>query len=236
MKEEEHTRQELNRISPLLAGISNKMLNEIPGGYFNELSEKIISRLQEIPINISPANVPYELPEKYFDTLPQIIIEKIKAGNAIEEKDELMEIAPILSSISKRNVYSVEADYFEKSATNFFPKKEKDSAKIISLPHWAQYLVAASVFTIISIGAVFYIQNDSAHISGGNTFTVELQSLPDSAISNYLESTPVYSIGINTPVNQQIDINSLLYNISDQQIEQYLDETKDITTVPGSNI
>lgn len=236
MKEEEHTRHELNGISPLLAGISNNMLNEMPEGYFNTLSEKIMDKIWEIPVNIPYTNLPFTIPENYFETLPQIILGKIHAENTDTEKDELMEIAPILSSISKKNVYDVDADYFEKSANNFIPKKEKNSAKIISMPHWAQYLVAASVFAIISLGAVFYINNDAKPIAAGNTLAAELQSLPDSAISTYLESTPVYSIGINAPVNQRIDINFLLYNISDQQIEQYLDETKDISTVVGSNI
>ena len=62
-----------------------------------------------------------------------------------------------------------------------------------------------------------------------NSFAIELKKLPDSVISNYLDSTTIYSIGVNSPVNQQIDVNSLLYNISDQQIENYLDNTKDIS-------
>ncbi len=148
----------------------------------------------------------------------------------------MAEIAPLLATISKRNVYSIEKDYFEKKDWNFIFTKEKPSAKIISLPHWTQYLVAAPVFAIIAISAVFYVGNNNLPAASGNSFATELQKLPDSVISNYLDSTTIYSIGVNAPVTQQIDVNSLLYNVSDQQIENYLDDTKDISAPPGRNI
>lgn len=240
MNDGEHTRNELKGISPLLAGISNRMMNEIPEGYFNSLSERIITKILENPNSIPVTELPYASPGDYFETLPQSILKKIKAGNAVvEEKswsEELTKTAPLLATISKKNVYSVDKDYFGKKDWKFISSKEKSSAKIISLPHWTHYLVAASVFAIIAIGAVFYVGNNTLPAASENSFATELQKLPDSVISNYLDSTTIYSIGVNAPVNQQLDVNSLLYNISDQQIENYLDDTKDISAPPGRNI
>ncbi len=240
MKDGEHTRQELKGISPLLAGISNNMLNEIPDGYFNDLSERILAKILENPVYLPAIQLPFSAPVGYFESLPHTILKKIKAGNAGAEEmnrsEELDEIAPILAFVSKRNVYSVDENYFDKWKWDFVSSKEKSPAKIISFPQWAQYLVAASVFVIIAISAVFYVGNKSLPAQAGNSFAEEVQKLPDSAITDYLQSAPVYSIGVNTPVNQQLDVNSLLYNISDQQIEEYLDDTKDISTPPGRNI
>lgn len=231
MNDGEHTRQELKDISPLLAGISNKMLNEIPQGYFNGLSEKIISKIHQNPVIITATGFPFFAPPGYFEELPQTILEKIRTANSTEtlinSSDELMEITPFLATVSKKNPYTVDENYFAKKDWNIFIQEEKASAKIITFPRWTHYLVAASVFVIIAISAVFYVGNNNLPPASENSFAIELKKLPDSVISNYLDSTTVYSIGVNTLVNQQIDVNTLLYNISDQQIENYLDNTKD---------
>ncbi|MFZ1801081.1 MAG: hypothetical protein WAU24_14530 [Chitinophagaceae bacterium] len=231
MNDGEHTRQELKDLSPLLAGISNKMLNEIPEGYFIGLSESIISKIHQKTDRIPATDIPFSIPGGYFEDLPQNILEKIRTGNLsnseINANDELMGIAPLLATVSKKNVYTVDENYFAKKDWNIFRQEEKASAKIITFPRWTHYLVAASVFVIIAISAVFYVGNNNLPPESGNSFAIELKKLPDSVISNYLDSTTVYSIGVNTPVNQQIDVNTLLYNISDQQIENYLDNTKD---------
>ncbi len=240
MNDAEHIRQELNDMSPLLAGISNEMMNEIPEGYFNGLSEKIMLTILEEADSIPVAELPFTVPDDYFKVLPQTIFQKIKVGNQgaleINSSDELAEIAPLLASISKTNVYAIDIDYFDIRDWKFISTKKKSSTKIISLPHWTHYLVAASVFAVIAIGAVFYVGNNTLPAANENSFATKLQKLPDSVISNYLDSTTIYSIGVNAPVNQQLDVNSLLYNISDQQIENYLDDTKDISVPAGRNI
>ena len=240
MNDGEHTRQELKDLSPLLAGISNKMLNEIPEGYFIGLSESIISKIHQKTDRIPATDIPFSIPGGYFEDLPQNILEKIRTGNLsnseINANDELMGIAPLLATVSKKNVYTVDENYFAKKDWNIFRQEEKASAKIITFPRWTHYLVAASVFVIIAISAVFYVGNNNLPPESGNSFAIELKKLPDSVISNYLDSTTVYSIGVNTPVNQQIDVNTLLYNISDQQIENYLDNTKDISTPVAHDI
>lgn len=241
MNDGEHKRQELKDVSPLLAGISNKMLNEIPEGYFNGLSELIISKIhQKNQVSIPATEFPFSTPGGYFEDLPHTILGKIRTGNfsnsEINDNDELLEIAPLLTTISKRNVYAVDEDYFAKKDWNIFKQEEKASAKIITFPRWTHYLVAASVFVIIAISAVFYVGNNNLLPVSENSFAIELKKLPDSVISNYLDSTTIYSIGVNTPVYQQIDVNSLLYNISDQQIENYLDNTKDISTPVAHDI
>ncbi|MBS1729473.1 MAG: hypothetical protein JSS67_01720 [Bacteroidetes bacterium] len=239
MKDEENIRKEIEEISPIFAGISNRMFNEIPSGYFDDFSEMMMFSVLK-QNTISTGNSPFEMPSGYFDSLPNIILEKIKVANQSEAElnpaDELKDIAPLLATISKENVYSIEPGYFAEKNWDFLLPKEKSSPKVISLPHWTHYLVAASVFAIITLGAVFYMGNYQTASLNVHSLAAELKELPDSAISNYLDDTPIYSIGVNNQEDQQIDINSLLYNVSDQQIEQYLDNTKDLSVTPGRNI
>lgn len=62
--------------------------------------------------NLSPQNL-YTVPYGYFEGLPTQIINRIKALEATNAKDELEYLSPLLSSISKKTPYSVPAGYFQ---------------------------------------------------------------------------------------------------------------------------
>lgn len=134
-----HIVQELEKLAPGLAHLPVAMPYTIPEGYFEELSDNLLvaSRNNELPAvfqNIS-RQMPYQapdayfdnlapqildklhhtthinkVPEGYFDSLPDILIHKVRR---IEVAEELESIAPLLNTISKQPVQFVPEDYFE---------------------------------------------------------------------------------------------------------------------------
>jgi hypothetical protein len=62
--------------------------------------------------NYSPQNI-YTVPNGYFEGLPTQIMNRIKALEAADAKEELEYLSPLLSNISKVMPYSVPADYFQ---------------------------------------------------------------------------------------------------------------------------
>ncbi len=62
--------------------------------------------------NLSPQNL-YAVPDGYFEGLPTQIINRIKALEATNAKEELEYLSPLLSNISKEMLYSVPLGFFQ---------------------------------------------------------------------------------------------------------------------------
>ena len=62
--------------------------------------------------NYSPQNI-YKVPDGYFEGLPTQILNRIKALETTNAKEELELLSPLLSTISKQIPYSVPADFFQ---------------------------------------------------------------------------------------------------------------------------
>lgn len=62
--------------------------------------------------NYTPQNI-YTVPNGYFEGLPTQILNRIKALEAINAKEELEYLSPLLSDISKDMPYSVPAGFFQ---------------------------------------------------------------------------------------------------------------------------
>lgn len=93
---------ELNEISPLLAGIGRANVFTVPEGYFNTMPEAILARVKD------------DVPAGYFDILSNNILSKIEGTAA----HELQEISPFMAGIKKVTPYEVPANYFEELPGN----------------------------------------------------------------------------------------------------------------------
>jgi hypothetical protein len=60
----------------------------------------------------NPQNT-YAVPAGYFEGLANQILNRIKALEAIDAKEELVYLSPLLSNVSKEMPYAVPADYFQ---------------------------------------------------------------------------------------------------------------------------
>jgi hypothetical protein len=75
----------------------------------------ILNELNELGTllgNLDPQNL-YEVPTGYFEGLPTQIMNRIKALEAANAKEEIEYLSPLLSKMSKEMPYAVRAGYFQ---------------------------------------------------------------------------------------------------------------------------
>ncbi len=260
---------------------NNKNYYSVPEGYFSNLSSHAIAN---IFVNELPAVSPYAVPENYFENLPDIILDKINApslqlqghkrevfavpdgyfdefaNNIIERikaekkddvRQEMEEIAPLLNTISKENVYSLPAKYFDELVPLSHAGKNEPSAKIISIGsksrRWINYAAAACIGAVLFGGGYFFISGDNTKpvqttqpvaAAAKADIQQQLADISDSEIESYLNENSSMAVftGVGTdyqPQNQNTDIQILIKDIPDNEIQQYLNEGEGLKKEEG---
>lgn len=230
----ENILSEMKEISLLIAAASDVNVYAVPPGYFETLPENILRKVKEEEIILPNAGLPLTAPpESYFEDLAGNILFRIKSQTKVNEVEkELEEVAPLLNTINRENVYTVPSRYFENLQIEI-PREEKRPAKVISFnstrKNWMRYAMAAAVTGVIAAGILFFPDNRS----GKNTASVgnireKISTLSNDEIINYLDETTDAEIA---PVNLQsfgnTDFDSYLKNMSDEEIKSYLKNNSD---------
>src|SRR5688572_26384521 len=105
---------ELNALSPTLAGMRNVNVFSVPTGYFDSISDTVIACLNvgEPTQNQDERDVP----AGYFDNLAGSVLNRIRAAEGSLEDNE--KVSPVLASLRDRKVFEVPNGYFENNVTN----------------------------------------------------------------------------------------------------------------------
>lgn len=124
METRENILQELEQISQAVATISNRNVYTVPAGYFDNLAEEVLAKVQLAPLQALP--MPFSVPAGYFDSLAGNIMDKIRAQEKSKQDSEPFEESEqpslLLNTISKQVPYSVPAGYFDNLAGNIIDK------------------------------------------------------------------------------------------------------------------
>jgi len=104
---------ELNAISPVVAGIGNATVFAVPDGYFDTVAATVLNSINDETLTGK------DVPAGYFDSLPNNILAKIEGTVA----HELNVLSPLLAGIKKENPFAVPANYFEKFAVDVEEEK-----------------------------------------------------------------------------------------------------------------
>lgn len=209
--------QELKEVSPLVAEIGKQNLYFLPEGYFDYLSESMLSciRLEQVKTRnpyFVPAGYfdslalsiiaqiklkqikfeanPYSIPAGYFENLAGAVLNKIHSASSNNEVyEELSEVAPLLNSIDKSNVYSVPQGYFEKLSAPV--NREKKAAKVVSIGsnirRWVTYAAAASVLFIVATTTYLFVDIHEPEFEKHLPVEQRISELDDQEIMNYLK-------------------------------------------------
>jgi hypothetical protein len=229
MKDSNEILEELEAISPLLAGIEKNNIFKVPEGYFIGLAEKMAVYAflnQEKKPDIS---VTQQVPDGYFDSLSARILAKIKDEELINASQEIQNLSPVLFSLKDKNVFTVPAGYFEGISSNVLRKLNHQPAKVISIKRaksfW-KYAAAAILTGAIAISSL-QIFNSSPDMIKNNSVVTESSGLPDYIRSSFQYKTPD-------------QVNAAITTLSDDEIINYLEThgnimdndalTKDIDT------
>ncbi len=161
----------------------------------------------------------------------------------------MAEISPLLSKISKENVYSLPENYFEQlNPLAGSIKQNQRAGKMISLGSktrkWINYAAAACISMILFGGGYFYFSNSknkpvNVPIAASSKMDIqkELEGLSDSEIEAYLKENGNMSVftnvGMEDEQHQNIDIQTLINDIPDEEIQQYLNDDEPAKTEEG---
>ncbi|MES2330943.1 MAG: hypothetical protein V4539_15175 [Bacteroidota bacterium] len=223
--------QELRDISPLIVDIQSINPFSVPGGYFEGLPAAILEQVQIGAILDNASANTYEVPAGYFEGLSANILSKIKMGELNEVASELNEVAPMLNTISKNEVYTVPAGYFNQMDLSAVTRKE---GKVITLRiarKWMQYAAAAVMAGILVTGAFLYndgnnsltgIKADSSDVS------FEMNNVSEAELVTYLDN-PEHFVAAPAATTlaseaELADVKNKLHQLSDEELNQYLKE------------
>lgn len=105
---------ELQNISPLLAGMEKVNVFTVPDGYFDSISNTVMLGISE-DFSIDTSFIEsQDVPKGYFDNLPDNILNKIKnQGSTTVQSNETNELPEILSTLQRNHPFSVPGNYFE---------------------------------------------------------------------------------------------------------------------------
>lgn len=224
---------ELNELSPMLAGLPRVNVFTVPEGYFDSLAPVIMASLgEEDPVLFQPGKLPAanDVPAGYFDGLADSILAKIKAAEP-SAGEEIRSLSPMLYSIQGEQVYEVPQGYFDNLAAEL-AEKVKPAAKVVPMRRRAatfmKYAVAAAFTGVMALGVFKFTANKNGklddvvlrglEIAKANTLEQEMNQLTDADIVKYLESN-----------GENVDLATVTNLIDDKNLpsqEDYLMDEK----------
>ncbi len=219
-----------------------------PDGYFDGFAEKMLDRIRagsatsvdDELSSISPLlksisrNTPFSVPEGYFEELSGNAVSAAKAIDFVN--DELETISPLLSELKNKNPYTSPSGYFENLSTEILSKIKNEPVKVqvisINKRAWLKYAAAAVVVGVITTVG-FFALNKSNSRAGITDPIAALSKVSDDDMNNYLQNqySPIYdSTNFNIPLAtndlsaDNDDANDLFSNVSDDELNQYINE------------
>src|ERR1700685_3789614 len=108
MKNENHILNELNQLSPVVAGISQKNLFKVPENYFEQFADTVMLRIksmqtdEEFSSSLINKSTPFTSPPAdYFESFAEKMLNRIKAETSNSVDEELAILSPVLSKIKR---------------------------------------------------------------------------------------------------------------------------------------
>ena len=114
---------ELRGISPALASLPfTQPYRDVPEGYFEGLIDDLLLKVRDEQksdiLPVADKAAPYQVPENYFQQLPAIIMQRIKAAEEENSNKEIEILSPLLGGLKKKNTYKVPQGYFDDLSGN----------------------------------------------------------------------------------------------------------------------
>jgi len=234
--------------SGLLPNVSRQAPYSPPPGYFDGLAENLLnvvkaseasqaaeelSSLSPLLSSISKQNV-YEVPTGYFDSLDRQIAQTVNDENEQSVQEELELISPLLASFKKLTPYSVPVGYFENLQYNVATENIVQTTKVVSITgrRWFRYAAAALVIGFVATIALLLINKPKAVDPSEKSFAwvqKNMKKVSTDEISEFIELANTGNTDAGKP-NGHDDIKDLLKDVSDKEIQDFLNETQPAVT------
>jgi len=237
--------QELSDLGSNLQDVS-KSIYSVPPGYFEGFSEQMLSIIKTNEsmtwLSSLPGKTPFHVPSTYFNELDQRIMEIIRSHPDYQTSSEEIEsVSPLLSSITKRPVYSVPKGYFENFAAGV---EEGTQAKIISLASrkWIRYVAAAVIAGVIFTAGIIAFSSGHKDPAGKTLAKFEKEVKKINDVKSTENLIDFMDAGLNerelASAKKAIktdDIQLLLKDVPIDELKDFSEESKDIEDVMMTN-
>ncbi|OJV53541.1 MAG: hypothetical protein BGO31_01350 [Bacteroidetes bacterium 43-16] len=233
----------ISAAEPELAQIDSPFL--VPDNYFQQLDQNLLLAVKDARQvidhttikGLSKENV-FKTPEGYFDQFPDTVWALLQQEEPVEEE---LEESPLLASLKGINPFE------QPETTEIAVPKIQSSPKAkpeIEVPmtvrkslRWSNWAAAASVALFFVLGAGWLITDNrnngnnmaQSTMSKPDMVSKKLAALPDAAIEAYLDQNidefSEYMLEDNVSsatINTQYSAENALNNISDAELEAYL--------------
>ena len=235
--------QELNELGSSLANAGFQDVYRVPGGYFDTLAGLVLNRIKALEAEnvseelsyLSPLvasvskKMPYSVPADFFNLREEQIMKIVKnENNGLTAAAELKELSPLLSSLKKEMPYSIPAGYFD-NVGNTVNAETARPAKVVSMTSqkWFRYAAAAVVIGFVAIGGFFLFgrkDNVDPKTQSAEWVKKNLKKVSTDEIDSFVQLTTPIIASVET--KDKIEVKELIKDISDKDIEQFLDETQ----------
>lgn len=244
MTQKENILQELNELKSTLATVAPQNVYTIPVGYFDELAAQVMNRIKAMETKnaveelgyLSPAlsnisrQMPYVVPAGYFEGLAEKVMELVRESNDYQTaKEELETLSPLLSGLKKTMPYTVPQGYFE----SLGEKRNKPAAKVVSITQhrWFRYAAAAVVTGVVVLAGFIYINSRNTVDPVEQPYAWVKKSIKkvdktdiDAFVKLADEELTNLAVVATSPVKPE-EIKELMKDVSDKEIQDFLDET-----------
>ncbi len=230
--------------------INNQHGYEVPIGYFEGLASSILNRIkagetpnaQEELALLSPVlggivkKNPFASPDNYFANIPENIIAGLSAVDFVNE--ELENLPAGIAGLRTKPVYEVPDGYFDAMPGVLLAKaKQQGPAKIFNIgvsSKIARYAAAAIATGIVVLSVLLYPGKKPVAVTDIAKATA---TIPDGEIEKFLNNNTVSladtyadTISPMTPDEPGVnadDTKDLLADISDEELQKYVDRHND---------
>jgi len=212
----------------------------------NKKGKDIADELNEVVPGLNlPVAPPFTVPEGYFDTLPEQLLQRVKTTAAKPEpvQEELTALSPLLASVPRHQPQGVPQNYFTTlpnrvmaaiAAQEQAPAAQEAPAKVIPMRPRRRYMpwaAAACIAGCLAIGALFLFRGGA--VRNTNSLEAQLAAIPDQDIVDYLQAhsdafdnDAIFSNVSSEDVADELPrISTDLSNLPAEAIQKYLENT-----------
>lgn len=246
--------QELQQLSSSLGNAAYQNATyQVPAGYFAGLADEILKRIKALEsttakeelFHLSPLlssikkETPFSVPNGYFDTLGKKIEQTLLTKIDQSPEEELKDLSPLLSGLKKKTTYTIPEGYFENLQPTVGIESKSSEAKVMSITRhkWFRYAAAAIIVGFVAT-LTFILQNKKdvdPDIKSYAWIQKNLKKVSTDDINEFVELANAETADV-VKVDAKDEINSLVKDISDKEIQDFLNETQSVETGTDDDI
>jgi len=238
--------QELRELESSLSDTPARNIYSVPDGYFERFAGLVLNRIKAVnsidpqeeldylypELNTISKEPLYSVPTGYFNELSESLMIGVRSHEDYQTSDEeLSSLSPLLSSIGKQNPYSVPEGYFENFGKDVnLNSYKKPAAKTVSMVNrkWFRFAAAAVVIGFIALTGISLFFNKTVPVSNTQEWVEKnMKKVSTDDINNFIQSADEESSqnSIVTTAPKTTDIQDLMKDVSDKDIQDFLNKT-----------